>query len=506
MVDIGISEIKVIAKSEDIEHRSIKYDAEAIIRPEKCANPACGLTGLKMSRHDSKPYLLHDVKAEGKLAYINLKIRRYKCPRCGYVFPEEFNFFTKREHMTHRLKDEIVTRCIKGETFRYIANDYSIDPNTVASIFKEYATAHKDELVNDYTPEVLGIDEAHIDDHYRLVLTDVKEQKLLDLKRDNKPATVNAYLRTLDKAVCTCVTMDFAPAYAKSVSLVLPSALVVIDKFHAVQEVNKCLDNVRKDLQNYYRSQGNDIRRFKRSKYLFMTNWEDLTPGGFERLSQWFDEFYELYDAYMCKETFRDIYSTAETKEKAAILFDAWLDAIPDFERFKPMEKTMRKRRDHLLNYWDAPYTNAYTESVNNAIKKIEKAGRGYKFETLRERCLLEINSAKPEKFNPRKATYIQTASCGMPEKKKSEKINKLYAPKAGLSTGESVPKATPGSYNFDFTFSPQNAYDPMRQVRNGSLWDYLTVYLEMNDFHHRKMSYQKRMIYYYERLRELNL
>ena len=71
------------------------------------------------------------------------------------------------------------------------------------------------------------------------------------------------------------------------------------------------------------------------------------------------------------------------------------------------MRKTMLRRRNHILNYWDASYTNAYTESTNNAIKKIEKAGRGYKFDTLRERCLLEINHPKPDKFDPRSATYI---------------------------------------------------------------------------------------------------
>ena len=59
--------------------------------------------------------------------------------------------------------------------------------------------------------------------------------------------------------------MDFAPGYAKAVEQVLPEALIVIDKFHVVQEVNRCLDNVRKDLQRYYRSQGIDILTLKAS-------------------------------------------------------------------------------------------------------------------------------------------------------------------------------------------------------------------------------------------------
>ena len=38
------------------------------------------------------------------------------------------------------------------------------------------------ELFNySYTPEVLGLDEAHIDEHYRLIITDIKEQHLIDM-------------------------------------------------------------------------------------------------------------------------------------------------------------------------------------------------------------------------------------------------------------------------------------------------------------------------------------
>ena len=57
------------------------------------------------------------------------------------------------------------------------------------SFFKEYADFHKEELSYDYTPEVLGIDEAHIDDRYRLVLTDIVQQRLLDIKPNNHKRT-----------------------------------------------------------------------------------------------------------------------------------------------------------------------------------------------------------------------------------------------------------------------------------------------------------------------------
>lgn len=120
--------------------------------------------------HSSKTNLIHDIRSEGKLVYINLTIRRYRCPDCSYVFPDEFTFLAKNSHITDRLKQEFVDRCIKGETFTYIGNDYSIDHKTVAAAFKAYSDSHAELLTYDYTPEVLGLDETYIDDHLRLVL------------------------------------------------------------------------------------------------------------------------------------------------------------------------------------------------------------------------------------------------------------------------------------------------------------------------------------------------
>lgn len=135
---------------------------------------------------------------------------------------------------SRRLKQEFVDRCIKGETFNYIARDYGVDHKTVAAAFKAYSEVHAELLTYNYTPVILGIDEAHIDDHYRLVLTDILGQRLLDIKKNNHKPTVNAYLRTLDKSVCKAVTMDFAPGYASCVERYLPDAYVIMTALQSI--------------------------------------------------------------------------------------------------------------------------------------------------------------------------------------------------------------------------------------------------------------------------------
>lgn len=409
--DIGIDEIICLKRYEDVSGQSIKYDAVAVTRPSRCTNPKCGHE-IKPHIHDTKHNVLKDIKSEGKIVVIDLVIRRYKCPDCGYVFPDEFTFFQPKAHITDRLKAKFVHRRLSGETFKYIARDYGVDDKTVAAAFAEYSDKHlSEELITD-TPPVLGIDEAHIDDHYRLVLTDVTHKKLIDIKKNNHQLTVKAFLRTLNPSVCRVVTMDFAKGYAYAVKSVLPNALIVIDRFHVVQEVNRCVDNVRKDLQNQYRKEGYDIRLFKHSRKLFMANLDDLDEAGISALDEWFTAFPSLYDAYVVKETLREIYF-CEDYETASKMFDEWLDKMPHYERFDAMRHTFTDRREHILNYFRCKETNAFTESVNSKIKNIEKFGRGYKFDRLREICILSINRGIPEPFSVKDAIYVDSDKIG---------------------------------------------------------------------------------------------
>ncbi len=482
MYDIGISEIKCTERFEDSEGYSIKYDAEAMKRPSLCPNPGNDpnhpeVGKYKLHKHSTKYNLIHDTKSEGKLVFINLKICRYRCSYCGTIIPDSFSFYDQKAHTTNRLREEFVRRCIQGETFSYIARDYGFNHNTVTAAFKAYVEKHKHLLKNDYTPEVLGIDEAHIDGNYRLVLTDVKQQRLLDIKKNNSQRTVKAYLNTLDKSACKCATMDFAPAYAQAVRMVLPDTTVVIDKFHVIQEINRCLDNVRKDIQKDLRRHGEDIRHMKHSRLLFMSNIEDLSEEQVSKIQEWFNAYPQLYEAYMCKETFRDIYLSAETYEDAVSMFDRWLEAVPDFERFSAMKKNMSARKSHILNYWYYPWTNAYTESVNNAIKSIEKAGRGYKFETLRERCLLEINHPKPKRFDLKAAEYLPS--------------NEIRKAKQNI----------PPQVRTKFYFLNEGKYGFKSKIYDAALSECLELYWEYNTAEQRKTEFLSRMRAYYERL-----
>lgn len=89
-----------------------------------------------------------------------------------------------------------------------------------------------------------------------------------------------------------------------------------------------------------------------------------------------------------------------ETKDEAILKFEKCKESIPsDFKPFLDVSKTYTNHKKEIFNYFDMPYTNAYTESVNNIIKMIEKQGKGYSYEVLRAKVLYGTTATKLPKF-----------------------------------------------------------------------------------------------------------
>lgn len=116
-----------------------------------------------------------------------------------------------------------------------------------------------------------------------------------------------------------------------------------------------------------------------------------------------------LEEAYVLKETFREIYDLPE-RGFAAEAFDRWCSSIPDtLPEFLTLRDTFMSRREHILNYFDYRVTNAFAESSNNIIKGIEKQGKGYDFETLRKIALFSSRMEEFKKFDCKNAEFIKS-------------------------------------------------------------------------------------------------
>ncbi|ANX01679.1 hypothetical protein CSTERLE_08860 [Thermoclostridium stercorarium subsp. leptospartum DSM 9219] len=113
----------------------------------------------------------------------------------------------------------------------------------------------------------------------------------------------------------------------------------------------------------------------------------------------WFVTFPTLKVAYNLKEGLRDMY-LCKTREQAIEYYRQWKSSIPkDMQPFLDIAKIIDNWSTEIFNYFDYFVTNAFTESINNLIKHIEKAGRGYSFEVLRAKVLFGTKATIKPKF-----------------------------------------------------------------------------------------------------------
>jgi len=251
------------------------------------------------------------------------------------------------------------------------------------------------------TPEILGIDEAHLNKTMRLVLTNITERTIIDLVESREKRFVIAALERLkDKSKVKYVTMDMWRPYKDAVNLSLPNAKIVIDKFHVVKMANSAADTARMAIKAELPA--DQYKLLKRDKYLIRARRRDLTLKQSLILDGWLINHPNLYAAYEAKEGLFEIFDNASYDSKTAYeAYLVWLDSIPTGVKgyFSDIERALRNWKEEVFNYFDKRITNAYTESANNLIKHIYKQGRGYSFPVLRARVLFDPKLHKTTTF-----------------------------------------------------------------------------------------------------------
>ncbi len=158
----------------------------------------------------------------------------------------------QKRRLTKRCAAHIVERAALYP-FTHVAREIGISATTV----REIATstwmgigAYEFE-----TPRYLGIDELILRDksdkgkpgpEKRAVFVDLESGRVLDILRDNTKKSVARWIAGLpDRHRIRIVTTDFEATYRETARVLLPDALIVVDKWHAMKGIFTALDGVR---------------------------------------------------------------------------------------------------------------------------------------------------------------------------------------------------------------------------------------------------------------------
>ncbi|MDF0556284.1 transposase [Kamptonema sp. UHCC 0994] len=155
------------------------------------------------------------------------------------------------------------------------------------------------------------------------------------------------------------VSVDMWGGFQKVIREVFPNALIVIDRFHVMQLVNKALNKMRLLL---------DLKGLK-NRCLLLKNPENLTDSEKSDLQQLLSHSPCLSMAYELKNELRDIYETSTTVKIGLRRLKKWLVYARII--LGQVADTLEKHIEEICHYFVNKTTSGVMEGINNKIKLI---------------------------------------------------------------------------------------------------------------------------------------
>jgi transposase len=233
---------------------------------------------------------------------------------------------------------------------------------------------------------------------YATGLVDLRRHVVIDMVKGNSAADLRRWTANADPAWLrgiNVVATDLTESFRAGLSPHLEHARRVADPFHVVRVANRCLDNVRRRVQNEtlgHRGRKHDP--LYRIRKLLLSGAERLDEPGAARMLLGLrvgDPNDELLGAWLAKESVRDVY-LAENWRDACTLLDKTIagcltDPVPEIVS---LGTTLKKWRREILTHHSTGASNGPTEGLNLCVKKVKRCGHGFRsFEHYRLRVLL---------------------------------------------------------------------------------------------------------------------
>jgi transposase len=231
----------------------------------------------------------------------------------------------------------------------------------------------------------IGIDEIshRKGQRYLTVVVDHHSGRLVWAASGRDRRTVLAFFDALGEERCKqieLVSADMAGWISGPIAERCPDAVRCVDPFHVVMLATDALDEVRREVWNEARRQGNLelARELKGARFAVWKNPENLTDRQQAKLATIQQTNQRLYRAYLLKEQLRQIY---RLEPDAAIrLLNAWIAWARRcrLAPFVKLARTITAQRAGILAAIEHGLSNARVEAINTQIRMITRRAFGF--------------------------------------------------------------------------------------------------------------------------------
>jgi transposase len=400
---LGLPGFRVLGVSET--------DTEVVIELETTVEAVgCTSCGCRAESQDRMRVAIRDLACFGRPARLVWNKRRWRCTDAdcdAKTWTETVEHVSTRSVMTRRAGMEACRQV--GENARpvsQLAAELGVCWWTVMAAVIEHGTALVDDPARVGPVRHLGVDETswlranrHHATLYATGLVDLDARMLIDLVEGNSADDLREWCLRQDPAwlegIATVAT-DLAESFRAGLDDPhLASATRVADPFHVVRVANRCVDKVRRRVQNETLGhRGRKPDPLYRIRKLLLAGTERLDGRGSKRMLLGLrigDPHDEVLGAWLAKESVRDIYLT-DDPAAAAVLVDKAIAgcADDDVEEINSLGRTLASWRSEILEHHATGASNGPTEGLNLCVKKVKRCGHGFRsFDHYRLRVLL---------------------------------------------------------------------------------------------------------------------
>lgn len=318
-----------------------------------------------------------------KTVLIEVDVPRVYCPTCRVVRQVHLRFADARRSYSRGF-ERYALDLLRHMTIKDVAEWLGVGWDMVKDIQKRYLHRRyaKPKLSN---LALIAIDEIAFGKGQRFlsIVLDLVRGRIVFVGEGRDREALEPFFRRLRQshAIIDAVATDMWGPYIEVVHAHLPKATLVFDAFHVVKLMNEKLSEIRRELQRELKGtvEGDVLKDLR---WILLRNREKLKnrPAERKRLERALKVNKPLALGYYLKEELR-LFWKQGTKANAETYLDAWLararaTGIPILKRFA---KTLDKRREGLLAWYDYPISTGPLEGVNTKIKLVKRMAYGYR-------------------------------------------------------------------------------------------------------------------------------
>jgi transposase len=352
------------------------------VEPDLRFRPLCHECGHAGTVHSlGLRRLVRDLNLGQARTLLQVEYRRVWCAHCERAKVEQLPFCDPSCRITHRLARYIYELC-RILTVLEVARHLGLDPKTVKAVDQHF-------LAQDFGQtcyhglSILALDEislGHGHGNYMTVVLDYLTGRVVWVGPGHDKDTLDAFfagMKPEQKQGIQAVALDMWEPYINRVRHHCPQAKIVFDFFHVVKAYGEVIDEVRRE--EYRRADAAGRPVIKGSRYLLLSNRENLRPEQRGPLRRLLRQNRRLCAVYILKDQLKAIYGYV-LRGSAKKALDRWCQMAAEIEHafMRRFIQRLRFFEYGILNHCEYPIGTSKLEGVNNKIKVLKRKAYGF--------------------------------------------------------------------------------------------------------------------------------